>query len=111
MASAFYGESKLQVNHKDGKKANNVIENIEYVTASENRRHAIKNGLLIHNTVKIAEEKRKLIAQIDLISKQQIAIFESAHKASRETGINRGNICSCARGVKGQAGNYNWQYL
>jgi hypothetical protein len=42
---AFVGESDLQVNHKNGLKADNCLENLEYCTASENITHAYKNGL------------------------------------------------------------------
>jgi hypothetical protein len=34
-----------ECNHKDGNKLNNNLENLEWVTKSENSRHALKNGL------------------------------------------------------------------
>lgn len=37
--------NKLQVNHINGDKSNNGIDNLEWVTCSENIHHAWKNGL------------------------------------------------------------------
>lgn len=41
----FCGDSHLECNHIDGDKKNNRLENLEYVTSSENKLHAWKTGL------------------------------------------------------------------
>jgi hypothetical protein len=48
VAEAFLGPcpDAHEVNHKNGNKADNRVENLEYVTRSENMQHARRSGLL-----------------------------------------------------------------
>lgn len=50
VADTFFDgdHENLQVNHIDGNKANNFIENLEWCTAKENIQHAFRNGLGKH---------------------------------------------------------------
>lgn len=51
VAMTFLGKSELHVNHIDGVKTNNNINNLEYVTLQDNVAHAVKTGLIKNNSI------------------------------------------------------------
>lgn len=68
VAEAFIGPRPmgLQINHKNGVKSDNRLENLEYVTQSENMKHAFATGLQSnvgerHSGAKLTEAKVKQI--------------------------------------------------
>ena len=91
-----------EINHIDGNKENNNINNLEWCTRKENVHHFLLSNKL-NNTI------AKKVSQFDLLG-NKLNSYKSIREASRQSNIDAHNIIYCCRGQKKTAGNYIWQY-
>ena len=101
-------DKKPEVNHRNGIKHDNRVENLEWTTPSENFRHAIRTGLFVHPS----GAKHYLSKPTLQFTKEMVLVAEwpNANMAAKSLGVGRGNIFSCIKGKSSTAYGFIWKY-
>lgn len=114
VAQAFISnpENKLQVNHIDGNKENNCINNLEWVTNEENMQHSWKIGL--RSIKKTYKHGKNNILSVKVnqysLNGDFIKTWYCVMDIERELGFDNRNICACCRHKRNMAYGYIWRY-
>jgi hypothetical protein len=95
-------DNKEQVNHIDGNKLNNSVQNLNWVSCSENQLHKFQTGL--------GNSFTKKIVQYDL-EMNKIKEFTSIAGAAKELNIGKTNINGVLKNRRNTAGGFIWKYL
>lgn len=99
VAAAFIGlrPSGLHINHKNGDKLDNHVSNLEYVTVSENVRHALRTGLATAKKGEDAPGAR--LTEVDVVKiRVRYSKGEEIDSIASDFGIHRRHVDAIARG-------------
>ena len=109
VAFAFLGPpvstQRSQVNHKDMDKGNNAVENLEYVTASENMKHCYANSTNTNRSrIHCGPVESRLLTSIE-----GWAWHPAVNSAAKALGVHTRRIAACINGHKTDTCGYEFR--
>lgn len=94
-------KDKNYVNHIDCNPANNGLKNLEWVTQSDNMKHASKLGRMNHQ---VSTKRRKIL-------RSDGKIFAGLVEAAKDVGCERQAIWNVCNGYKHRVKGFSFSYL
>jgi len=89
-------ENKPQVNHIDGVKANNFVENLEWNTASENVLHAFRTGL--EKPLQGVKHPMSKLTDKDVLKIRELLKTMTTTAVGKIYGMNRNSMLNIKKG-------------
>lgn len=102
-------ENKPQINHIDGNKQNNRVENLEWCTRSENEQHKYK--VLNYKGTAFGKYGKNNPLSKPVKCLETGRIFDSLEIAARELNLYSSNISRVCKGERNTTGGYHWKLI